>query len=44
MPFHFMFEHTDISIYDLIYVRDFQMEIDVEMESPYHYEKPEKEI
>ena len=44
MPFHTLFEHTDFTLYDLIYVRDFQMEINVEMEYPCHFEKYEKEV
>lgn len=37
MPFHTLFEHTDFTIYDLIYVRDFHMEIDVEMDFEIHH-------
>lgn len=44
MPFHELLEHTDFSIYDFIYIRDFQMEIKVEMEYPYHFDKFEKVV
>lgn len=45
MPFHTLFEHTCFALSDLIYIRDFQYEVNVEMlEQSYHYDKRKKKM
>lgn len=45
MPFHTLFEHTCFALSDLIYIRDFRYEVNVEMlEQSYHYDKRKKRL
>lgn len=38
MPFHNLFEHTGFAITDFLYVRDFRIEVEIEMDFSYRYE------
>lgn len=37
MPFHDLFEHTMFALSDFIYVRDFHVDVNVEMDYKFHY-------
>ena len=37
-PSHYLYDHLGFSLYDLIYVEDFNMEVNVNFENNIHYQ------
>lgn len=44
LPFHTLYEHTSFAITDIIYAREFSIEVEVDKEFPYHYDKTKKKF
>jgi len=43
-PFHNLFEHMEFSIFDLLRVRDFNIEVEVDMDFPCHYDNTKRSM